>query len=324
MFILGLGGSNHDFSSCIVKNGQVLSMVEEERLSRKKHGIGMGIELAAGNSIKENFRINDIGFSDIDLIIGNEILNEVMYKRITGDVVLINHHLAHAASSYYPSPFDEAAVLVADAVGSSHMEQGTVLYDSISYAIGRGADIEIFKGVSGRNLNETDYIENSLGIFYSIITQIIGFEEHQEGKTMGLAPYGSDRFYHLLKQHVRYKGEGNIEITKDDIQQLFSYKTIIDKENSFSIRADFAYGAQKVLEEILMELCYYIKKETGLKNLCLAGGIALNSVANYKIYQSKIFDNMFIQPAAGDNGTSIGSALYGYYSIKENKRHAGI
>ena len=321
MFILGIGGSNHDFSSCIVKEGQVVSMIEEERISRKKHGVGMGVELAAGHSIKENFKINQIDFSDIDLVVGNDILNKVMYKRLKNNVVLINHHLAHAASTYYPSPFAEAAILVADAVGSKQLEKETWMYESLSCGIGRGAEIEFYHKVSGKNLTGTDYVENSLGIFYSIITQIIGFEEHQEGKTMGLAPYGSDRYYELLKQHVRYQGEGKIEITSEDIRELLSYQLLIEKENSFSIRADFAYAAQKILEENLLEICSLVKRETGLKNLCLAGGIALNSVANYKIYQTRMFDNIFIQPAAGDNGSAIGSALHGYYAIKSNERY---
>lgn len=321
MNILGLGGSNHDFSSCIVKDGQVVCMVEDERITRKKHGVGLGIELAKGYSIKQCCKIANMSMDDFDLIIGNDILNPIMYRRLNKEVKLINHHLAHAASSFYTSSFKDAAILVVDSVGSKEQVNHREEYETISFARGCDTQIEILDKNTGENLKGTDYIENSIGIFYSIITDIIGFGEHQEGKTMGLAPYGTDKYYALLKQHVKYKGEGRVEITKQDIEELLSYRQIIERTNErdkFEVQADFAWAAQTIIEECLTELCQYLKKLTAQKNLCLAGGLALNSVANYKLYKSKIFEKIYIVPACGDNGTSIGSALYGYYHLISN------
>lgn len=323
MYILGLGGSNHDFSSCIVKDGKILSMIEDERITRKKHGIGLGVELAKGFSRKYCCELYDIGLDDFDLIIGNDILNNVMYGRMNKEVKFINHHLAHAASCFYPSDFNESAILIVDSVGSKQLVNSTYKYESTSFAVGKGNQIDILEQITGENLDQTDYVENSLGIFYSIITDIIGFGEHQEGKTMGLAPYGTNKYYGLLKQHVKHIGDGRIKITKEDIDQLLSYRKIIssaDESKAFEVKADLAYAAQIILEESLIYLCKHLKKLTSQKTLCLAGGVALNSVANYKIYKTKIFDNIFVQPACGDNGTSIGSALYGYYSIINNNR----
>ncbi len=319
MIILGLGGSNHDFSACIVKDGEILCMIEDERITRKKHGVGIGLELAKGFSRRYCCESLGIGIDDFDLIVANDILNNVMYKRLNKKTHLINHHVAHAASCYYPSPFNESAILIVDAVGSKRLVDSKNMYDTISFGIGNGNKLDIIENIVGKNIEGTDYVENSLGIFYSIITDIIGFGEHQEGKTMGLAPYGTNKYYKMLNKHVRQIGYGNIEIGKKDIEELLSYKEIIDsvrdEQESFYIKADFAWAAQTILEENLIYLCKHLKKITGLSNLCIAGGIALNSVSNYKIYRQKIFERVFIQPACGDNGTSIGSALYGYYSM---------
>lgn len=325
MYVLGLGGSNHDFSACVVNNGEVMCMIEDERITRKKHGMNLGLELAKGYSRKYSCDYTGIEEGEFDLIVANDLLSNVMYKRIQKEVHLINHHMSHAASCFYPSPFSEAAILIIDGVGSKSIVDAEFQYETISYGIGRGNQINILENITGRNLEHTDYVENSLGIFYEIITKIIGFGEHQEGKTMGLAPYGTNKYYKLLKQHVKQVGEGEIWIDKEDIIKLLSYSEIIDavkeKEKQFLIKADFAWAAQAILEENMIYLCKHLKELTGSNNLCIAGGVALNSVANYKIYKERIFDQIFIQPACGDNGTSIGSALYGYYTMLGNERN---
>lgn len=325
MYILGLGGSNHDFSACVVKDGKIECMIEDERITRKKHGAGLGLELAKGFSRKYCCDYLKIGTDSFDMIVANDILNNVMYRRLDKKVHLINHHLAHAASCFYPSPFNEAAILVVDAVGSKIPAGSGYEYETVSFGAGFGSKIDLIEKITGKNIEDTDYVENSLGIFYSIITEIIGFGEHQEGKTMGLAPYGTDRYYELLNRHVKLVDDYKIRIEKEDIEALLSYREKIESaktnEESFSIKADFAWAAQYILEENMICLCKHLKKLTGKNNLCMAGGVALNSVANYKIYKQKIFDNIFIQPACGDNGTSIGSALYGYYSLMNNERH---
>lgn len=318
MFILGLGGSNHDFSACLLKDGQILYMIEDERISRKKHGEGLGIELAKGFSRKYCLNQAKIDLGQIEIIIANDILNPIMYRRLDREVKLINHHLAHAASTYYPSEYEEAAILVVDAVGSKKCIDHIFQYESVSYGIGEGRHIELLQSIRGKNLDHTDYIENSIGIFYSVITEIIGFGQHQEGKTMGLAPYGTDRYLNMLKQHVKLIDEGKIVISKESIEELFSYREIIekaaDRDQEFQIKADLAYAAQTIMEQATLHMCRYVKALTQKNKLCLAGGVALNSVANYKLYKEGIFEEIFIQPACGDSGTSIGSALYGYYN----------
>lgn len=324
MYILGLGGSNHDYSACIVENGNVKCMIEDERITRKKNCTGISLDLAKGFSRKYCFKNLAIELKDIDLIVGNDILNNIMYRKIDKEIILINHHMAHGASSFFTSDFDRAAILVIDAVGSKELKDRTMLYESVSFGLGDKNKIEILDKIRGKNLHGTDYIENSLGIFYSLITEVIGFGEHQEGKTMGLSPYGSDRYYEAFKKHIRYIGEGRIEMDSEDINYYLSFKEKVinckDKQEAFQLKADLAYAAQKITEEYILLLGQYLKKITKADYCCLAGGVALNSVANYKLYKSKLFKNIYIQPASGDNGTSIGSALYGYYCICKMER----
>lgn len=324
MRVLGLGGSNHDFSTCIVQDGEVLNMIEDERITRKKYGAGLGVSLAKGYSRTYCLQQLQLSIEDIDLIVGNDILSKVMYQRIGKPVTLINHHLAHAASAFYPSDFEESAILVVDAVGSKEIADGKPLYESVTYAYGTNRDICSLEKVNGINLDGTDYIENSLGIFYAIITDVIGFGEHEEGKTMGLAPYGTEKYYSELKKHVRLTGNGKVEMKAEDIWNLLEYKVFItqikNEKDQFQAKADFAYAAQQILEEAILYLAEHLYQLTKCKNLCIAGGVGLNSVANYKLYKKGLFKNIFIQPAAGDNGTSIGSALYGYYKILNQTR----
>ncbi len=328
MYVLGLGGSNHDFSSCLVKDGEIQCMIEDERLTRVKNCKGLGLDLAKGYSRKYCLDYMGIDIDSIDLIVGNDILNPIMHRRLEREVTLINHHMAHAASSFYTSPFDKAAVIVVDAVGSKRTDGENEVYESISFGYGNGNKIELIDKIEGRNLPGTDYIKNSLGIFYSLITDVIGFGEHQEGKTMGLSPYGKETYYEEFKKHIRYIGNGRIEMGEADIAFFLSLKDRISScktaEEANVMKQDFAYAAQKVTEEYLLSLSRYVKEVTKADYCCFAGGVALNSITNYKVYQSGLFKNVYIQAASGDNGTSIGSALYGYYSILGNKRKGKV
>lgn len=328
MYILGLGGSNHDFSSCLLKDGEIQCAIEDERITRIKNCKDLFLDLAKGFSRKYCLEHIGIDIDSVDLIIGNDILNPIMFSRLDKEVSIINHHMAHAASTFYTSPFDKAAILVIDAVGSKRWDGKTQQYESVSFGYGNGNKIEILDKIEGKNISGTDYIENSLGIFYSIITDVIGFGEHQEGKTMGLSPYGRDTYYEDFKKHIRYIGNGKIEMGESDISFFLSLKDSIsyckNKEKAFSMKQDYAYAAQKLTEEYLFQLCRHLKKLTKADYCCLAGGVALNSVSNYKIYKSGLFRNLYIQAASGDNGTSLGSALYGYYSILGNKRKGEV
>ena len=323
MYILGLGGSNHDFSACITNNENILCMIEDERITRKKNSKELGISLSQGFSRKYCLEKARLPISEVDLIVSNDIISPAFLFRLN-NIQIINHHLAHAASAFFCSPFEESAILIVDSVGSKEKVGESLLYESVTYAYGKNNHIEILQKNRGRNLEGTDYIENSLGIFYSLITEVIGFKELQEGKTMGLAPYGSNDMYKELSGYIEYKKDGNVILTADSIRKILDYKTeissIMNEEERFDLMSNFAWAAQRILEEIIIGMCQHLCKLTGSKNLCISGGVALNSVANYKLYKEKIFENIFIQPAAGDNGTSIGAALYGYYEIMNNKR----
>lgn len=315
MYILGLGGSNHDYSACLLKDGKIRFMIEDERIVRKKNAKGLGLQLARGFSWRYCLSHEQIELEDVEIIAANDILNPVMYRKIPAEIKLINHHLSHAAASYYTSGFEEAAVLVLDSVGS---RQTGVTYESGFFGVAEKKSILPVLQINGKNIEGTDYIENSLGIFYSLITQVIGFGEHQEGKTMGLAPYGTDACYKSLKDKIRYLGDGRIAMNQKDIEDILAWEQIVtdtkDSRKQFELKADLAWAAQTVLEEIIIEMCKFLKQETKMKKLCLSGGIFLNSVANYRIYKEQIFDEIFIPPACGDSGTSIGSAFYSYYN----------
>lgn len=322
MFILGLGGSNHDFSACLLKDSQILAMIEDERITRNKHGIDLGVKLAKGYSRKYCLNLNNSSLENIDLMVSNDIVNKSILFRLK-NVKMINHHLSHAASSFYCSPFEEAAILVIDAVGSKITKNLPCKYETISYFYGKDNKIELVERKCGKNLLGTDYVENSLGIFYSLVTELIGFNELQEGKTMGLAPYGTNKEYMKLLNYVSFSN-GEFHLNEKNIKCLIAIKdeinSIVDAEHKFVKMSNYAFAAQKILEDVIIDCCNYLKSITNCNNLCLAGGTFLNSVANYKIYKSGIFKNIFIQPAAGDNGTSIGSALYGYYDILNHNR----
>ncbi len=324
MNILGLGGSTHDFSACLVSDGKIRCMVDDERITRKKYGIGLGMELAKGFSRNYCLEAAGITLDDVELIVANDIVSKAIYHRLGDRVHLMNHHLSHAASVFYTSEWEESAILIVDGVGSKTEIDGETLYETVTYAHGSGTDLKAVKKLYGKNLPGTDYIENSIGIFYALITEVIGFGEHEEGKTMGLAPYGTDRFYTDIRQLFSYEGDGQITMTTQNINDLKEFKQIVDREKDadklLALKADIAWAGQKVLEETMLDLCRHLYALTEQSTLCIAGGTGLNSVANYKIYKTSSFKQLYVLPATADNGTSLGAALYGYHNIRGNPR----
>ncbi|MBD5534768.1 MAG: hypothetical protein HDQ99_03730 [Lachnospiraceae bacterium] len=323
MYTLGLGGSNHGFSACLMKDGKIVSMTSDERITRKKYGVGLGVKLAQGYSRKYCLSQEGIQLDDVDRIVANDIILPAMYFRMEDKVDLMNHHLAHAYSTYYPSGLDETAIMVLDGVGSKKKVNDEFLYESMTLYNVCNGKFDVIKKQYGHNLAGTDYVENSLGIFYALVTEIIGFGEHEEGKTMGLAPYGTKDFYDKLKKFVYYDDSAEFVLSFDSIEEMLQLKEDVgklpDNKKKEKICADIAWAGQQILEEVYVGIARYLRKETKCKNLCIAGGVALNSVGNYKIYKEKLFDNLFIQPASGDDGTAIGAAYYGYYSGKAGK-----
>lgn len=281
------------------------------------------MRLAQGYSRNYCLDMEGIGLEAIDKIVANDLLVPSMYFRLQDKIKLINHHLAHAYSAYYPSGMAECAIMIMDGVGSKREVGGEYEYESMTLYYVKDGKFDIIKKQYGYNLSGTDYVENSLGIFYALITEIIGFGEHEEGKTMGLAPYGNKEFYEKIRKYIRYDNQANIEFNASDIQEMRQLKedvqAIANREEKERICQNIAWAGQRILEEIYIGIARYLQKETQCGNLCIAGGVALNSVANYKIYKERFFDNIFITPASGDDGTAIGAAYYGYYHRDEKE-----
>ncbi len=233
------------------------------------------------------------------------------------NIFFSDHHLSHAASAFFPSPFEEAIVLTADGVGE---------WATTTVAIGKGNELDIKKEI---------HFPHSLGLLYSAFTYYTGFKVNSgEYKLMGLAPYGNPNYEDKIKELIDIKEDGTFRLnqkyfnyatgltmTNDHFHNLFGQRPRNPKnERLKQFHMDIASSIQKVTEEIMIKLAKAIRNEYGIKNLCLAGGVALNCVANGKILKEKIFDNIWIQPAAGDAGGSLGAALALWFIDQGNKR----
>ncbi len=233
------------------------------------------------------------------------------------NIYFSDHHLSHAASAFFPSPFDEAVILTADGVGE---------WATTTVAIGKNNNLEIKKEI---------HFPHSLGLLYSAFTYYTGFKVNSgEYKLMGLAPYGNPIYEDKIKKLIDIKEDGTFRLdqsyfnyatgltmTNDKFDRLFGQKPRnAQKDKITQFHMDIAASIQKVTEEIMIKLSKSIRQEYKIKNLCLAGGVALNCVANGKILKEKIFEKIWIQPAAGDAGGSLGAALALWYSEKENQR----
>ena len=356
-YLLGISAFYHDSAASLLKNGEILSAVQEERFSRKKHDNKFPI-----NAIKYLLTEHKISLKDIDAVVFYEKpflkferlletyiafapkgiksfcasipiwLREKLYQKkmifdelkkidIHFDIKKIKfcqHHLSHAASAFFPSPFDNAIILTLDGVG----ELATTVV-----AEGRNNSIEIKKEI---------HFPHSLGLIYSAFTYYLGFKVNSgEYKVMGLAPYGKTKFKEtIFKNLIDLKEDGSfrlnmkyfdfttdLKMTNKNFNNLFSHEPRIpekDKLNQFHM--DIAASIQAVTEEVVLKILKNIKKEYNPKNLCLAGGVALNCVANGKILKENLFENIWIQPAAGDAGGSLGAALAYWHCEKKEKR----
>lgn len=320
MYVLGLGGSLHDFSACLMKDSELIVAIEEERITRVKHAVDKDLlqEALINNQIwKLTSRIDPntlrnatdyclkyagISMNDIDYIVTTDSNTYLPFIKSLDNVVTIRHHIAHAASAYFTSGYDESAVLVVDGRGSAITIDNKLGYESVSFAVGRKNKLKVIDRI----------IDHSLGHFYSDFTLGIGFGILEEGKTMGLSSYGKDTYVDTFRDCFELKHAGKIEFKMQDKEIRARVRKIIeDSGNDFQVRADLAYAVQKLTEEVMLHFVKYIKELTGFSKLCIAGGVGLNSVANGVIFDSKIFDDIYIFPACGDNGLSIGSAMYG-------------
>ncbi len=320
-------GANHDFSGCIIKNGEIVLAIEAERISRIKHGY------EGFNTFQSvlKYLLKDTT-TEMNSVSSCDTLNLRNLNEYKSDIKLYNHHLCHASAVFFTSPFDRSAILITDGLGSrDQTDNGEYSFETVSMYAGSGKEITEIKKVYGvvsqdydeRHVHNLD-IPNSLGIFYTYITKIIGFKFLEDGKTMGMASYGDSKiFYSELIKYIEYTSSGSVSIkfTEDDFSK---YKDIVenekDEENKFKIKADIAAAGQLILEEILLHYVNSLYELTGEENLCLGGGVALNSLANGRILKESKFKNIHIFPACGDNSISIGAAYLSYYQNDNNKR----
>ncbi len=356
--ILGISAFYHDSAAAIIVDGKILAAAQEERFTRKKHdasypynAVKFVLEFAKLNlSDVDHIVFYEKPFLKFERLLETYVafaprgfkqftksmptwLREKLFQKNMlmkllkeHDQNFVNekkiyfseHHLSHAASAFFPSPFKDAVVLTADGVGE---------WATTTVAIGKDQDLSIKKEI---------HFPHSLGLLYSAFTYYTGFKVNSgEYKLMGLAPYGEPKYVSLIKDNlIDVKEDGSfklsqeyfdyatgLKMTSDKFHNLFGKEPRDNKEDKLTeFHMDVAASIQKVTEEVMIKMAKSLKNEFNYKNLCLAGGVALNCVANGKILEQRIFENIWIQPAAGDAGGSLGAALAVWHLELKNKR----
>ena len=350
MYVLGISCFYHDAGAALVKDGQLVAAAEEERFNRQKHYSDFP-ELAIKYCLREaGITIDDvdhIGFYEKPFVKFDRILQtclagwpftymswvramplwlkdrlrigRLIQDRLgtDKDLVYCEHHLSHAASAFLVSPFEEAAIITADGVGE---------WASTAWGVGRGNEIDIRKEIA---------FPHSVGLLFSAITAYLGFKVNDaEWKVMGLAPYGRPTYVDQFREVVDVREDGSFRLNMKYFAHARSTKSMLNRhwERLFgqpqrpretelsAFHEDIAHSGQKIVEEIMVKMAGHVHRETGMKNLCIAGGVGLNCVANWKILQQTGFENIFIQPAAGDSGGAMGTAFHIYNTLLGRKR----
>lgn len=358
MRVLGISALYHDSAAAVIVDGDVVAAAQEERFTRKKHdprfpkhaiayclehcGCSLGDfdavvfyekPLIKFERLLETYlTVAPLGFRSFRMAMPVWLREKLFQKTLLAKelrkfapdfdaqkrLLFSEHHLSHAASAFYPSPFEEAAVLTMDGVGE---------WSTTSLALGQGKAIKVLKEI---------HFPHSLGLLYSAFTYYLGFKVNSgEYKVMGLAPYGEAKYVHqILDKIVDLKSDGSFHLD----QKYFDYCTGLtmtngafsslfgqpvrnpDSELLTQFHMDMAASIQAVTEEIVLRLARSVRVETGQRRLCLAGGVALNCVANGKILREGIFDELWVQPASGDAGGALGAAFVGYHTFFDKPR----
>ena len=358
MYILGISAYYHDSAACIVKDGELIAAVQEERFTRIKAYSGFPKNSVLFCLNQANITAKDLSYvafyekpflkferlletylayapkgfrtfaASMPLWIKDKLFQKSMIRKelthLFGKdnnwnerLLFSEHHLSHAASAFYPSPFREAAILTMDGVGE---------WTTTSIALGKDNDVSILKEI---------HFPHSLGLLYSAFTYYTGFKVNSgEYKVMGLAPYGKPIYVDLIKDHlIHIKDDGSFQLdmsyfdyctglkmTNKRFERLFG-EPPREPESALTQRdMDLAASVQCVTEEIVLKLAKHIVRETGQKYLCLGGGVALNCVANGALLREQIFDDIWIQPAPGDAGGAVGAALASYHAMQDKPR----
>jgi carbamoyltransferase len=331
VYCMGLGGSNHDYATCITRGEEILVAIEEERLARRRYAIGV-------NSLftkSRQYCLDAAGLSmdDIDAIVADDTLMPGVYFPMRQRTELIRHHVAHLASAFFPSSFERAAIMVVDGAGSFFETRGV---ETLTYGLGEGGSVTEIGKVYGSNW-DTDHLstrrvyqigesDDSLGYMYKIVSRAIGFVSFEDenwfhtddGKTMGLAPYGTDRLHRGFREFLELREEGQfaLKVKGDGLAAHIDHIVAqADGVDDFQLHADLAWAAQALVQETLLHAGRHLHAVTGCDDVCLAGGVALNCVANGVLLREGPFERIFIQPAAGDAGNALGCALYGLHVL---------
>jgi len=350
--VLGISAFYHDSASCLVRDGEIIAAAQEERFTRKKHDASFPRSAIEYCLREGRIRIEEVDFvvfyekpflkfdrilhtylacapagirsflKAIPLWIKEKIwMKELIRKELNygGKIIFPEHHESHAASAFFPSPFQEAAFLTVDGVGE---------WTTTSFGIGLDNQIEIFGELQ---------FPHSLGLLYSAFTYFTGFKVNSgEYKLMGLAPYGEPKYVDLiLNELVDLKQDGSfrlnmryfdycvgLRMTNDEFERLLEGSPRKPESKLTQKDMDLARSIQAVTEEILFRMARHVRKETGQRNLCLAGGVALNCVANGRILHERLFERIWIQPAAGDAGGALGAALFAWHQCLQKPRTA--
>jgi len=357
MRVLGISAFYHDSAAALVEDGKIISAAQEERFTRRKHDSRFPSNAISYCLESSNIDLNDIDFVTfydkpflkferlletyiafspkgfrsfsmaLPIWLNEKLFQKYLIKRKLKShapdydwekkLLFSEHHLSHAASAFYPSPFKEAAILTLDGVGE---------WTTTSIGIGDGNDIKMYKEI---------HFPHSLGLLYSAFTYYTGFKVNSgEYKVMGLAPYGTPKYRDIILNNLIDLNEDGsfrlnlkyfdyctgLRMTNNKFNKLFDSPPRSPGSPVTQREMDLAASIQSVTEEIILRMSRSIAKDTGLSKLCLAGGVALNCVANGKILEEKIFEEVWIQPAAGDSGGALGAALSGYYQYSGDKR----
>ena len=358
MYILGISAFYHDSAACLLKDGEIIAAAQEERFSRKKHDArfpNSAIEYCLKEAQIKPSELSNVVFYEKPFVKFERLLETYLafapkgfksfarampvwikdklfqksalikeLKRTLGDdvnwkerLLFSEHHLSHAASAFYPSPFENAVILTLDGVGE---------WTTTSLAIGNGKDLKVIKEI---------HFPHSLGLLYSAFTYYTGFKVNSgEYKVMGLAPYGVPKYADLISERlITVAEDGSFQLdmsyfdfatgltmTNKKFDALFGGPPRTSETELTQREMDLAASVQKVTQDILIQIAKDIAKDTGERNLCLAGGVALNCVANGILLKEKIFDNIWIQPAAGDAGGALGAAMSAWYLHPASKR----
>ena len=359
MIVLGISAYYHDSAAALVQDGVIVAAAQEERFTRKKHDPAFplqAVQFCLAEAGVRPEKIDHVAFYDKPFLKFERLLEtylafaprglssfrmalpiwlreklflkSLLAKELKAIAPKLDwesrllfgeHHVSHAASAYYPSPFDSAAVLTMDGVGE---------WATSSLAIGQANKLEVVKEI---------HFPHSLGLLYSAFTYHLGFKVNSgEYKVMGLAPYGEPRFVQRIYEHlIDVKADGSFRLNMDYFDycagltmtnarftQLFEAAPRQPEQQLTQFHMDMAASLQLVTEQVMSKLAAAIARETGLKNLCMAGGVALNCVANGKLLRDGHFENIWVQPAAGDAGGALGAALAAYHGFLGQERPA--